>query len=212
LTGISPLDILDRVAHVVSLFGYWGVAALMLLENVVPPIPSELIMPLAGFAAARGEMNLWGAIASGALGSVSGALIWYYIGRAFGLERICSLADRRGQWFGVSGKEIRSVQAWFSQQGGYWAIGLGRLIPGIRTYISVPAGVVQMPFGQFCLYTTVGSLGWVTLLTVAGFVLGENYELVSHFIGPISTGLIVVVSLLAVGWLVYRWRESSKES
>jgi membrane protein DedA with SNARE-associated domain len=204
------LDILDKVAHIVAIFGYWGVAALMLLENVIPPIPSELIMPLAGFSAARGEMNLWGAIAAGSLGSIAGALIWYYVGHVFGLERICMLADRRGKWFGISSKEIRSVQRWFSRQGGYWAIGLGRLIPGIRTYISVPAGVVQMPFDKFLLYTTIGSVGWVSLLTVSGFVLGENYEKVGHFIGPISKVLVIIIGLLTVGWILHRWRENNK--
>ncbi len=204
------MDILDKVADIVALFGYWGVAALMLLENVIPPIPSELIMPLAGFSAARGEMNLWGAIAAGSSGSILGALLWYYIGYAFGLERICTLADRRGRWFGISSKEIRSVQAWFSRQGGYWAIGLGRLIPGIRTYISVPAGVVRMPFSMFLLYTTIGSVGWVTLLTVSGFVLGENYEKVGEVIGPISKILVVIIAVLVVGWLLYRWQVNNK--
>ncbi len=210
LDKIANFDILGKVSHIVALFGYWGVAALMLLENVIPPIPSELIMPLAGFSAARGEMNLWGAIAAGSAGSIIGALIWYYVGYVFGLERICALADRYGKWFGISSKEIRSVQGWFSKQGGYWAIGLGRLIPGIRTYISVPAGVVQMPFSRFLLYTTLGSVGWVTLLTVSGFVLGENYEQVGHFIGPISKVLVVIIAVLLLGWLFYRWRENSK--
>jgi membrane protein DedA with SNARE-associated domain len=205
-------EILDKIVGVVDSFGYWGVAALMLLENVIPPIPSELIMPLAGFAAAKGEMSLWGAIAAGSTGSILGAILWYYIGRAFGLERICTLADRRGKWFGISSKEIRGVQRWFSRQGGYWAIGLGRLIPGIRTYISVPAGVTEMPLGKFLLYTSLGSIGWVSLLTISGFLLGENYEKVGAFIDPISKGLVVIIVILFVSWLVYRWRENNKAS
>ena len=206
------MDILDRITDAVAVFGYWGIAALMLLENVIPPIPSELIMPLAGFAAARGEMNLMGAIAAGTVGSVLGALVWYYIGRALGFERICQLADRRGKWLGISSQEIITVQQWFSQQGGYWAIGLGRLVPGIRTYISVPAGVTKMPLGAFLFYSTLGSLGWISLLTLAGFLLRDNYEAVASFVGPISTGLIVVVIVLFVVWLLYRLWKNSRDS
>ena len=206
------MDILDRITDAVAVFGYWGIAALMLLENVIPPIPSELIMPLAGFAAARGEMNLMGAIAAGTVGSVLGALVWYYIGRALGFERICQLADRRGKWLGISSQEIVTVQQWFSQQGGYWAIGLGRLVPGIRTYISVPAGVTKMPLGAFLFYSTLGSLGWISLLTLAGFLLRDNYEAVASFVGPISTGLIVVVIVLFVVWLLYRLWKNSRDS
>ena len=153
------LDILDQITDIVASFGYLGIAALMLLENVIPPIPSELIMPLAGFAAARGEMTLAGAIAAGTVGSVMGALLWYYIGYAFGLTRICKLADRYGRWLGISSEGILSVQQWFSRQGGYWAIGLGRLIPGIRTYISVPAGVTNMPFWAFFVLFHLGITG-----------------------------------------------------
>lgn len=206
------MDILDRITDAVAVFGYWGIAALMLLENVIPPIPSELIMPLAGFAAARGEMNLVGAIAAGTVGSVLGALVWYYIGRSLGFERICRLADRRGKWLGISSQEIITVQQWFAKQGGYWAIGLGRLVPGIRTYISVPAGVTQMPLGAFLFYSTLGSLGWISLLTLAGFLLRDNYEAVASFVGPISTGLIAVVVVVFVVWLVYRLWKNSRDS
>lgn len=205
------LDILDQITDIVASFGYLGIAALMLLENVIPPIPSELIMPLAGFAAARGEMTLAGAIAAGTVGSVMGALLWYYIGYAFGLTRICKLADRYGRWLGISSEGILSVQQWFSRQGGYWAIGLGRLIPGIRTYISVPAGVTNMPFWAFLFYSTLGSLGWITLLTAAGFLLRDQYEQVSTLIAPISKGLIILGVVLLIGWLLYRWRKNSRD-
>lgn len=184
----------------------------MLLENVIPPIPSEIIMPLAGFAAARGEMNLGWAIFSGTVGSVLGALVWYYIGKALGLARLCELADRRGKWLGISSKEIVAVQKWFSRRGGYWAVGLGRLVPGIRTYISVPAGITKMPFGPFLLSSTIGSIAWITLLTVAGFLLGDRYEQVAVVLGPFSKAIAVIVAVLVIGWLLYRWKENSKNS
>lgn len=209
---LAALDILDRITSIVTFFGYWGIGALMLLENVIPPIPSELIMPLAGFAAARGEMSLVGAIASGTIGSVLGALVWYYIGVALGIKRICELADRRGKWFGISSKEIMTVQKWFANKGGYWAVGLGRMVPGIRTYISVPAGVTKMPFWPFLFYSTLGSLLWITLLTMAGYWLRGSYEQVSVVLGPVSLGVAIVVGLLIAGWLLYRWRVNSQDT
>lgn len=197
------MDISAQITDIITLFSYWGISFLMLLENVIPPIPSELIMPLAGFAAARGEMNLWGAIASGTVGSVLGALAWYYVGQALGLKRTCDLADRYGKWLGVSSKEVTSVHQWFCNRSGYWAVGFGRLVPSVRTYISVPAGISQMPMGKFLLISTLGSLGWISLLAIAGYWLGENYEKVSHVLGPIGIAVLVVLAAAFVGWLLY---------
>ncbi len=199
------MDIAQQVTDAIALFGYWGIAFLMLLENVIPPIPSELIMPLAGFAAARGDMNLVWAIVAGTIGSVLGGSVWYYVGKVLGLERICTLADRYGKWLGVSRKEVMATQNWFSQRGGYWAVGLGRLVPGIRTYISVPAGIADMPVGNFLIFSTIGSLVWITLLTLAGYWLGASYEKVAEFLGPISKFVLVTLAILFVGRILYQW-------
>ena len=198
------MDILEQITSIVTFFGYWGIAGLMLLENVIPPIPSELVMPLAGFAVARGEMDMVSVIAAGTFGSVLGATVWYYIGYAYGLKRICALADNRGKWLGISSKEIVSVQKWFSNKSGYWAIGLGRLIPGIRTYISVPAGITKMPLPQFFIYSTLGSIVWITFLTLAGYWLEESYEQVANFLGPISKFIAIAVVASIVIWVLYR--------
>ena len=204
------LDILEYITAAIALFGYWGIAFLMLLENVIPPIPSEIIMPLAGFAVARGEMTMLGAITSGTIGSVLGALVWYYIGRSLGLTQICKLADRYGKWLGVSSKEVRSGQKWFTRRSGYWAVGLGRLLPSIRTYISVPAGIAKMPFGQFLLYSTLGSIGWITFLTLAGFWLGESYDQVAVFLEPIGKVVPVLLGILLVSRVFYQWKKKRK--
>ena len=204
------MDILALITDAIAAFGYVGIALLMLLENVIPPIPSEVIMPLAGIAVARGEMTLPAAIVAGSVGSILGALFWYYIGQALGLERICRLADRYGKWLGISSKEVRAVQRWFSSKGGFWAVGLGRLLPSIRTYISVPAGITRMPFLQFLLYTSLGSVVWITLLTLAGVWLGESYERISVILGPL--GKFVSIALVAglVGWLAYQWWQTRR--
>jgi len=202
---------LENITQIVTFFGYRGIAALMLLENVIPPILSELIMPMAGFAIARGEMNIISAIAAGTFGSVLGATFWYYIGRAYGLKRICELADKRGKWLGISSQEIITVQKWFSDKSGYWAIGLGRLVPGIRTYISVPAGITKMPLPQFLIYSTLGSVAWITFLTLAGYWLQESYEQVASFLGPVSQSVTVIIVSLTAVWVLYRLRRNNKD-
>ena len=206
------MNIPEQVTAIITLFGYWGIAFLMLLENVIPPIPSELIMPLAGFAAARGEMNLLSAIAAGTAGSILGALVWYYVGQALGLRRTCELADRHGKWLGISSKEVNAVHKWFARRtAGYWAVGIGRLVPSVRTYISVPAGIARMPMGKFLLSSVVGTLVWTALLTLAGFWLGENYERVAEFLAPISTAVIIALAVLFVVWVIYQRRKKSRQ-
>ncbi|MBE9065441.1 DedA family protein [Leptolyngbya cf. ectocarpi LEGE 11479] len=196
---------LERLTDVIAQSGYWGIALLMLLENVIPPIPSEVIMPLAGFSVARGEMSMAGAIAAGTVGTVLGALVWFYIGRLLGPRRIQRLAQRYGKWLGISGKDVMAVQKWFGQRGGYWSIALGRLLPSIRTYISVPAGIAKMSLVPFVFFSTLGSVIWVTLLTSAGYYLGDNYEQIGVILGSASKIISILLVTSLVGWLVYRW-------
>ncbi|WP_081980643.1 DedA family protein [Neosynechococcus sphagnicola] len=174
--------------------GYWGIGLLMFFENLFPPIPSELIMPLAGFTVARGQMNFGAAILAGVLGTMLGALPWYYAGKILGHHRLYHLANRYGKWMGISGHDIEKANLWFNRHGKK-AVFLARLVPGIRTLISIPAGICQMPLLPFLLYSTLGTTLWVTLLTVAGYLLGDNYEWVDQYIGPLSK---VVLGLLLV--------------
>lgn len=199
------MDILALITDAIATFGYVGIGLLMLLENVIPPIPSEVIMPLAGVAVARGEMTFPAAVLAGSIGSILGALVWYYIGKSLGLERICQLADRYGKWLGISSKEVQAVQRWFASKGGYWAVGLGRLLPSIRTYISVPAGITRMPFWQFLLYSSIGSLVWTALLTLAGVWLGESYDRIGTFLGPLGQVVSFGLIFAFVGWLAFQW-------
>ncbi|MGD1948899.1 MAG: DedA family protein [Leptolyngbyaceae cyanobacterium] len=199
------MDFLEQITNAIAHFGYWGVALLMLLENVIPPIPSEIIMPLAGFAVARGEMSMTGAIVSGTIGTLLGALVWFYIGKMLGLRRIYRLASRYGKWVGVSGRDVMAVQKWFSQRGGYWSVAFGRLLPSIRTYISVPAGIARMPFLPFLIFSALGSVVWITVLTVAGYYLGDSYDKIAQFLAPVGKGVSITLALLLISWLSYRW-------
>ncbi len=189
----------DLITGWIAAGGLWAVGGLMLLENVFPPIPSELIMPLAGFLAASGEMSFAGVMGAGVLGSVLGALLWYWIGLAFGRERVFWLIDRYGVWLTLSREETERAFAWFGRWG-YWAVFFGRLVPGVRTLISVPAGLARMPFLPFLATTALGSLIWVTGLTLAGYVLQANYQLVEDWVSPVTKWILIGV----VAVYVYR--------
>ncbi|WP_246737169.1 DedA family protein [Methylobacterium sp. DB0501] len=171
----------------------------MLLDNVFPPIPSELVMPLAGFVSARGQTSFVGVVISGTAGSLAGALIWYGVGRRLGHERLLRFAARHGRWLTLSPAEVERASAWFVRHGG-GAVFLGRMIPGVRSLISVPAGVAGMPLVPFLAYSTMGSAIWTGLLATAGYRLGADYRAVAGFIEPIGNGVLI----LALALYLYR--------
>lgn len=179
--------------------GLLAVGVLMILENVFPPIPSELIVPLAGFKAATGSFSMVGLVIVATLGSLLGTLIWYGLARAFGRERFLRFIDRYGVWLTLDREETLRAMDWFNRYGPA-AVFFGRLVPTVRTLISVPAGLSEMPFGSFLLYTAAGSLVWIALLAGAGYLLQENYEQVEHWLNPFTT--LVVVAVVAI--YVYR--------
>lgn len=187
--------------------GYLGVFALMALENIFPPIPSELIMPFAGFVAARGDLNVIGVLVAGTAGSVAGALPWYYAGKVYGKERLEQFADRHARWMTVTHGDIEHAMEAFEKHGRKIVL-LGRLIPAIRTLISVPAGLACMSMGQFLLYSTIGSLIWTSILTAAGYLLESQYERVADYVDPVSKA--VLIGLL--GWYLYRVATFKKRS
>jgi membrane protein DedA with SNARE-associated domain len=170
----------------------------MFLENVFPPIPSELIMPLAGFAAARGDLNMAGVIAAGTIGSILGALPWYYAGRWVGSERLKRLAARHGRWMTVSPADIGNAETWFNRHCGK-AVLIGRLIPAIRTLISVPASIARMSLGRFLLFLAIGTVVWSGLLTTAGHALESQYTRIADYMDPIS---MIVIAVIVLGLFV----------
>lgn len=193
----------DWILEVIASAGYLGLLALMFLENLFPPIPSELIMPLAGFLAARGEMDPLLVVLTGTAGSVLGALPWYWVGRRFGRDRLTRLAERHGVWLTLEPEEVDRAYDWFRRRG-WRAVLFGRLVPGVRTLISVPAGLARMRLLPFLALTTAGSLAWITLLTAAGYLLQDQYHRVESVIDPASTA--VFASIL----LFYAWRVGNR--
>lgn len=190
------LDLMDRI-------GGPGIALGIFLENVFPPIPSEVILPLAGFTAAQGRYTLVEAVLWATLGSVTGAMLLYALGAALGLERLKLIAHRMPL---VDVADIDKADAWFTRHGPL-AVFFGRFIPGVRSLISIPAGIDRMRLTSFVGYTTIGSLLWNSLFVWLGYQLGDRWELVEQYMDPISKVVYLVLVLAVLGviaWLVRR--------
>ncbi|MBA2771827.1 MAG: DedA family protein [Sphingomonas sp.] len=187
------------VVRLIEQSGYLGVGFLMFLETVFPPIPSEVIMPLAGVAAANGQLNLWLVIVSGTAGAMLGNIFWYLAARALGLERLKPLIDRHGRWLTVSWSEVERAQLWFERRGVAFVL-IGRLIPTMRSLVSVPAGLLKMRFRSFVIASALGTFVWTAVLAGAGYRLKSDFHDVDQFIAPAADAVLVV---LIIG---YVWR------
>lgn len=194
------------IIETINALGYVGIFLLMLLESVFPPIPSELIIPFAGFSAASGVLNFWLVLLSATLGAVVGMLPWYFAGRLFGLGRVRMLADRYGRWLTLNAEEIDTATDWFRRFGPV-IVFAGRLIPLIRTLISIPAGLARMSLWQFLAFSTLGALVWNTVLVGAGFLLAEHYEAVEAFLDP-GTTIVLGLVVLTYFYRLATWRPS----
>lgn len=191
----------DWVIRLIDQTGYLGVAFLMFVETIFPPIPSEVIMPVAGVAAARGQMELPWVIASGTAGAMLGNIVWYLAARALGIIRMRPFIDRYGRWLTLSWHEVERAERWFRSYGTFFVF-LGRMLPTVRSLVSVPAGLLKMRFKSFFVFSTVGTAGWTAMLAFAGFKLRENFAEIDSWIGPISNAILVT---LALGYLWRLW-------
>jgi membrane protein DedA with SNARE-associated domain len=194
----------DFVFRMIEWGGYFGVALLMFLETVFPPIPSEVIMPLAGVIASRGEMSLPVVILAGTAGAMLGNIVWYFIAHALGMARFRPLIDRFGRWLTVDWAEIERAQKLFDQHGNV-IVFIGRMLPTVRSLVSIPAGLLRMRFIPFMLWSTLGSTIWTAGLSIAGWVLGNNFSDIETVLGPLS--MIVIGGIVAwYLWRVITWR------
>ncbi|RBM23299.1 DedA family protein [Streptomyces sp. PT12] len=177
-----------------------GAGAAIALENLFPPLPSEVILPLAGFTASQGDMSLWAALVWTTIGSVVGAVALYYLGVWLGRERLIAIADKLPL---VKVEDIEKTEAWFAKHGSK-AVFFGRMIPIFRSLISIPAGVERMPLPTFLALTTLGSAIWNSLFVLAGYRLGEDWERVTDLVSVYSKVVLVVVALALVAFVLYR--------
>jgi membrane protein DedA with SNARE-associated domain len=191
----------DWVIRLIEQSGYLGVGFLMFLETVFPPIPSEVIMPVAGMAAAEGKLNYWFVVASGTAGAMLGNIVWYLAARALGVNRLEPIISRHGRWVTMTWPEVERAQVWFRRNGVFFVF-LGRLLPTVRSLVSIPAGLLKMRFKTFFFASTIGTLGWTALLATAGFKLRENFSEVDQYVGTASNAIIAV---LVAGYIWRLW-------
>ena len=201
-------DIVAWVTELMTAFGAPGAGLAIALENLFPPLPSEVFLPLAGFTASKGGMNLFAAIAWTTAGSVAGALALYYLGALLGRDRIRAIAAKLPL---VNVSDVDRTEEWFAKHGTK-AVFFGRMVPIFRSLISIPAGIERMPLPTFLGLTALGSLIWNTALIMAGYLLGENWHLVEDYLGIVSK-IVLALTALAVGWFVVsRLRRTRQES
>lgn len=190
---------------VIATVGYAGVALLIALEVVFPPIPSEVILPLAGSLSASGRFNVVLVILSATVGSLMGASLLYAIGRWGGERRIGGWLDRYGKWILLSRDDLYKTRDWFSRHGNY-AVLVARLVPGMRSYVSVPAGLASMPFGRFLAFSAVGSGIWNSILVLAGYYLGSHWDAVEGWLAPLGPIVYLFIFALLAVFVVRRLR------
>ncbi len=195
----------DWISGIVASLGYAGVAMLALLEHVFPPIPSELILPLAGYVAASGKLGVAGVIVAGSLGSLGGATLWFVIGRRIGEERLRRWIDNNGRWLTLSARDVDRATDWFKSRGKF-AVLVGRLMPGIRTLVSLPAGFTKMPWPTFLAYSLTGTLVWTAALVYAGVQLQHNFEVVGKYINSATNIMFAILGAMLVWRYVKCWR------
>ena len=212
-------DLANWVQDVINQFGYFGVALLVVIENVFPPIPSEIVLPFAGFVAQQGasavnatagaaqsDTTVIGMMIAATVGSVVGALILYFVSAAIGPERLRGFVERFGKWFGVKSSDLVRAEEWFDRRS-VVAVLVGRCVPLIRSIVSIPAGFRRMKLTSFVVLTAIGSAVWNIALIGAGAVLGDQWERVGEYVGVFQWLVIAVVLVLLVRFVVSRLKK-----
>ena len=184
---------------------YVGIFLLMFLETIFPPIPSEVIMPIAGVQAAQGKLSLWGVIASGSAGAMLGNLFWYALARVIGLKRFRPFIEKYGRWLTMDWDDVEKAERMFGRFGGL-IVSLGRMLPTIRSVISIPAGLLSMRLKSFLIWSTLGTVAWTAVLATAGWGLGKAFRDIEKVLGPLSTAVIVLI-VVAYVWRQLTWRK-----
>jgi membrane protein DedA with SNARE-associated domain len=195
----------DWTIQLIEQTGYVGVFLLMFLETIFPPIPSEVIMPIAGAQAGQGELSLWAVIASGAAGAMLGNLFWYALARVVGLKRFRPFIVKYGRWLTMDWDDVEKAERLFGRFGSA-IVSLGRMLPTIRSVISIPAGLLNMRLRSFLLWSTLGTVAWTAALATAGWGLGKAFRDVDKVLGPLSMAVIGLVVALYI-WRQLTWRK-----
>ena len=210
LTSIP--DYISLAVEKNTVIAYLTICLAMFLENLIPPIPSEIIMPLGGFFVYQQKLNFYILVFWGLFGTILGSLPWYYLGKLVNEKRLSNFLDKKGKYLGISSNDLTKSKRWFEKYGVslvFW----GRLVPGIRTLISVPAGIELMPLKKFLIWTTFGSFIWVTLLAYAGYVFGEKYIIIETYLEQIKyvvKPVLILIFLYFLSKLIFRFIKRNK--
>ncbi len=198
----------EWIIKLISDAGYLGIGFLMFAETIFPPIPSEVIMPVAGLTAARGDLGIFGVIASGTAGAMFGNYFWYFAARVVSIERFKPFIERWGRFLTLDWVEIEKAEKLFGTQG--WAIVFfGRMLPTLRSLISIPAGLLHMRLSVFLFWSTIGTAGWTAFLGLSGYFLGKRFSAVDQFVGPLSMAVMAVI-VAGYVWRLIRWRPAAR--
>jgi len=196
-------DYIERAVETNSTYAYLTICLAMFLENIIPPIPSEIIMPLGGFFVYREKLNFFILVFWGLFGTILGSLPWYYLGKLVNEKKLSKFLDKRGKYVGITSEDLSKSKLWFDKYGVslvFW----GRLVPGIRTLISVPAGMELMPLRKFLIWTTLGSLIWVAILTYAGLILGDKWQDIESYLDQYKY-IVKPVLIVLILFLIFKF-------
>ena len=194
----------DWIIRLVNESGYWGVGLLMFLETVFPPVPSEVIMTVAGVAASRGSMTLGGVVASGTAGAMIGNYLWFWLALEFGPNRLEIFLEKHGRWLTLHWSDVERGHLLFKKYGSVIVL-VARMLPTFRSLISIPAGIFNMSQRRFLVFSTIGTAGWTAALAGAGYLLGSQFEDVEKILGPVSTFVIALI-VITYFWRLFTWK------
>lgn len=197
----------DWIIRLVAQGGYWGVALLMFLETVFPPVPSEVIMTVAGVSASRGNMTFTGVVASGTAGAMLGNYLWFLLAIKFGKKRLQRLLEQHGRWLTLHWTDVERGEQLFKKHGSIIIL-IARMLPTFRSLISIPAGLFKMSHRRFLVFSTIGTAGWSAALAGAGYALGSQFADVEKILGPLSTGIIALI-VIGYIWRLIRWKPAA---
>lgn len=195
----------EFILNLIAWGGYIGIFILMTIENVFPPIPSEVIMGLGGMAVARGDMNMTPLLIWGTAGTTLGNMFWYGVGRWIGYQRLRPFVERYGRWLTLRWEDVEGLNRFFRSHGG-WVVFVFRFLPTFRTMISLPAGMAKMGLPRFLAATFAGSAIWNAVLAYAGLLLGSEFEQLQDYVGPVAVAFTAAI-LAAYLWRVITWKE-----
>ena len=195
----------DWVIRLIEQTGYLGVFLLMFLETVFPPVPSEVIMPIAGLGAARGQMTLGGVILAGTVGAMFGNFFWYLLARVIGMHRFRPFIEKHGRWLTLDWIDVEKAEKLFGRFGGV-VVGVGRMLPTVRSVVSIPAGLLHMRLRSFLIWSSIGTAGWSSALALAGYLLGQQFQDIEKVMGPLSAAVIGII-VIAYIYRQLTWRK-----